>query len=114
MSIGFLYSGQGSQEPGMGKDFYEKYDSFKEFYDSIELDFDLKEFSFEKPEEVIKETQYTQPLMIAFQIGITRLLKEEGIEPVGVSGLSIGEYAAIAAAGILDPKEVVELAAFRG
>ena len=44
MQIGFLYAGQGSQAPGMGKDFYENYESVKEFYDSIELDFDLKEY----------------------------------------------------------------------
>lgn len=114
MQIGFLYAGQGSQAPGMGKDFYENYESVKEFYDSIELDFDLKEYSFEKPEEVIVQTRYTQPIMNAFQSAVTMRFKEEGIVPAGVCGLSIGEYGAVAAAGIIDPKECVELAAFRG
>ena len=114
MRIGFLYSGQGSQTPGMGKDFYEKFDSVKAFYDEIALDFDLKEYSFEKPEEVIVQTRYTQPIMNAFQSAVTGLFKEEGITPDGVCGLSIGEYGAVAAAGIIDPKECVKLAEFRG
>ncbi|MDO5649346.1 MAG: ACP S-malonyltransferase [Gallicola sp.] len=114
MRIGFLYSGQGSQSAGMGKDFYEKYDLVREFYDEIELDFDLKEYSFEKPEEVIVQTRYTQPIMNAFQSAVTMLFKEEGVIPAGVCGLSIGEYGAIAAAEILDPVECVKLAEFRG
>lgn len=114
MRIGFLYSGQGSQTPGMGKDFYEEFDSVKEFYERIELDFDLKEYSFEKPEEVIVQTKYTQPIMNAFQSAVTGLFKEEGITPEGVCGLSIGEYGAVAAAGIIDPKECVKLSEFRG
>lgn len=114
MRIGFLYSGQGSQMPGMGKDFYEKYEGVKDFYDSVQLHFDLKEYSFEKPEEIIVQTEYTQPIMNAFQNAVTLLFKEEGVVPSGVSGLSIGEYGAIAAAEIFDPKECVKLAAFRG
>lgn len=114
MRIGFLYSGQGSQSPGMGKDFYEKYDFVRVFYDGIELDFDLIEYSFEKPEEIIVQTRYTQPIMNAFQSAITQLFKEEGVVPAGVCGLSIGEYGAVSAAEIIDPKECVKLAAFRG
>ena len=74
MKIGFLYGGQGSQEMGMGKDLYEEYDFIKKFYDGINLDFDLKDYSFNEDLETISITEYTQPIMIAFQSSITRVL----------------------------------------
>ena len=94
MKICFLYGGQGSQKKGMGKDLYDQYSIFKDFYDSLSTDFDLKDYSFNQSDEEISKTQYTQPLMVAFQIGITKILKEKGVTPDIVGGLSIGEYSA--------------------
>ena len=114
MKIGFLYAGQGSQSVGMGKDFYENYHEFKEVIDSAAADFDLKEVSFEGPAETLNETKYTQPCMVAFAVGVTKVLKNLGITPDVAAGLSLGEYSALYAAGVFDEKQVLDLIAFRG
>lgn len=112
MKLGFLYAGQGSQAPGMGKDLYEAYPEFRAVFDSVELDFDLKKACFEG--EKLNETQFTQPCMVAFACGMTAVLKNTGIEPDAAAGLSLGEYSALSAAGVWDAKTAVSIAAFRG
>lgn len=114
MKYAFLYAGQGSQTVGMGKDFYEKYDSFRKTFDAPSLDFDLKKVCFEDPDNVINETRYTQPCMTAFAVGVNAVLKEKGIEADFAAGLSLGEYSALSYAGVLDPKTAVETVAYRG
>ena len=70
MKLAFLYAGQGTQHPGMGRDLYETYPAFRQVLDSAQLDFDLKELCFEGPEEKLSQTQYTQPCMVAFAAGM--------------------------------------------
>ena len=114
MKLGFLYAGQGSQHPGMGADLYEAYPAFRAVYDSSTVDFDLKKVSFEDPDGVLNQTRYTQPCMVAFAAGMTAVLKDYGIEPCVAAGLSLGEYSALHAAGVLDAQTAVSVAAFRG
>lgn len=114
MKICFLYGGQGSQKTGMGKDLYESYPVFKEFYDSLSTNFDLKDYSFNQSDEEISKTQYTQPLMVAFQIGITKILKDKDIVPDIVGGLSIGEYSALYTSGVITDKDAILIAEKRG
>ena len=116
MKLGFLYAGQGSQHPGMGKDLYEVYPAFREVFDSVqaELDFDLKATCFEDPDGVLNQTRYTQPCMVAFAVGLTALLEEKGSVPSAAAGLSLGEYSALHAAGVFDAETAVRLVAFRG
>ena len=114
MKICFLYGGQGSQKTGMGKDLYENYPVFKEFYDSLSTNFDLKDYSFNQSDEEISKTQYTQPLMVAFQIGITKILKDKVINPDIVGGLSIGEYSALYTSGVITDKDAILIAEKRG
>lgn len=114
MKLAFVYAGQGSQCVGMGKDFYETYPVFRKVLDEAPVDFDLKKLCFLGPEEELSLTQYTQPAMVAFAIGVTKLLAEEGIRPHMAAGLSLGEYSALAAAGVFDEKTAISLAAFRG
>ena len=114
MKLAILYAGQGSQHPGMGKDLYEAYPAFRSAFDAGELDFDLHKVCFEDPDGVLNQTQYTQPCMVAFAAGVTAVLKEKGIRPDYVAGLSLGEYSALNAAGVLDAKTAIELTAFRG
>ncbi len=114
MKLGFLYAGQGAQHPGMGADLYEKYPAFRAALDGADAGFDLKAVSFANPDGLLNETQYTQPCMVAFAVGLTDVLAEKGIVPAAAAGLSLGEYSALYAAGVLDAKTAVEMVAFRG
>ena len=115
--IAFLYPGQGAQYVGMGKDLYENNAKAKQYFDSIfdGLEIDLKTVMFEGPEEILKETKYTQPAIVAMSLVLTKLFMEEkGVKPDFVAGHSLGEYSAIGAAGILSFEDTVKLAAKRG
>ena len=114
MKLGFLYAGQGSQAVGMGKDLYETFPAFREVLDSATPGFDVKEVSFGGPAEVLNETKYTQPCMVAFAVGMTKVLAETGIVPEIAAGLSLGEYSALYAAGVFTEQQVIDLVAFRG
>lgn len=114
MKLGFLYAGQGSQHPGMGADLYRTFDAFRAVLDSAEVDFDLKKVSFEDPDGILNQTRYTQPCMVAFAAGLTAVLRQEGIQPAVATGLSLGEYSALHAAGVFDAATAVKLVAFRG
>ena len=116
MATAFLYAGQGSQHAGMGRDMYEAYPAFAAVIDAADaaVDFDLKTLMFEGPDDQLNLTEYTQPCMVAFACGMTAVLAECGIEPDYVAGLSLGEYSALATAGVFEPVEAVKLAAFRG
>ena len=100
MRLGFLYAGQGSQHPGMGQDLYDAYPAFRAVLDRAETDFDLKKLCFEGP--------------AAFAAGLTAVLREMGIAPDLAAGLSLGEYSALAAAGVFGDQEAISLTAFRG
>ncbi len=114
MKTAFLYAGQGSQHPGMGREFYEQSDIFRTVYDHAPVDFDLKATCLSDPDGVLDQTEYTQPCMVAFAVGVTQLLKEAGIVPDYAAGLSLGEYSALYCAGVFDESTVLSLAAFRG
>ncbi len=114
MKIGFLYAGQGSQHVGMGQDLYENYPEFAEVFDNLNLDFDVKKCCFEGPIEQLGQTRYTQPCMVAFAVGVTKILQSKGIKPEIAAGLSLGEYSALYAAGVFDDKQVIDLVAYRG
>jgi [acyl-carrier-protein] S-malonyltransferase len=114
MKLGFLYAGQGSQKVGMGKDLYETYPVYREALDSLKTDFDLKQVSFADSGNCLSETRYTQPCMVAFAVGMTELLKEMGIVPTAVAGLSLGEYSALYASGVLDAQTALDTVNFRG
>ena len=114
MTLAFLYAGQGAQHVGMGRDLYDQYPAFAEVFDQADLPFDLKKLCFEGPEDQLNQTQYTQPAMVAFAIGVTRVLKEAGIVPDMACGLSLGEYSALYAAGVWDAATTLDLITFRG
>lgn len=111
----FIYPGQGAQKAGMGADFYENSVAARRLFDEADraLDFDLKEICFHENEK-LNETQYTQPAMVAACLAMTRVLTERGVRPDITAGLSLGEYAAIAAAGALRELDAVLLVRKRG
>ncbi|MCR4675368.1 MAG: acyltransferase domain-containing protein, partial [Lachnospiraceae bacterium] len=90
MKTAFLYAGQGSQHKGMGADLYEDFPEFQEVFDNAPLDFDVKEMCFYDPEEKLNQTKYTQPCMVTFACGVTNILKNKGIRPDVLAGLSLG------------------------
>lgn len=118
--LGFVYAGQGSQRVGMGQDFYDKYDCYRETIDNATevvskvTDMNVAEVSFNGPMEQLSQTAYTQPAMVAFAIGVTKLLKEAGIDADYTCGLSLGEYSALYEAGVVDEATILELIAKRG
>lgn len=114
MKVAFLYAGQGTQHPGMGRDLYETYPAFRSVFESAKVDFDLEKVCFEGPDETLNQTQYTQPCMVAFAAGMTALLAERGIVPDYAAGLSLGEYSALQCAGVFTAPQAISLAAFRG
>lgn len=114
MKLAFLYAGQGSQHPGMGRAFYESSPLFRQAYDGAPVDFDLAETCLDDPQGVLNQTAYTQPCLVAFAVGVTKLLKAAGLRPDYCAGLSLGEYSALHCAGVLDDETAISLAAFRG
>lgn len=112
--IAFLYAGQGAQAPGMGKDLYDAFPVYREAFDAVDPDGSIAHLCFEASAEELGQTRNTQPAMVAEGIAITALLTNHGITPAMVAGLSLGEYTALATAGIFTPKQAVELVAFRG
>lgn len=114
MKLAFMYAGQGSQAVGMGKDFYEAYPEFREVFDNTNVGFDVKDCCFHGPAEMLNTTKYTQPCMVAFAVGVTKILKKKGIVPEMAAGLSLGEYSALHAAGVFDDQQVISLVAYRG
>lgn len=120
MKLGIVYAGQGSQRVGMGQDFYNKYDEFKETIDNATsavsnvTEMNVADLSFNGPMEQLSDTKYTQPAMVAFAIGVTKLLHKAGIKADYTCGLSLGEYSALYEAGVLDESTILELIAKRG
>ncbi len=114
MKTAFLYAGQGSQHKGMGEDLYRDFPEFKEVFDQAPVDFDIKEMCFFDPEGKLSKTEYTQPCMVAFACGMTRILERKGIRPAFAAGLSLGEYSALSAAGVWPAEEAIRMTAFRG
>lgn len=114
--IAFIYPGQGAQYPGMGKDIYENYESAKNIIDGSNeiLGFDLKEIVFDGSEEDIKKTEITQPAILMVSHAVSEVLKENGIVPEAVAGLSLGEYSALVDAGVIEYGDALQLVRKRG
>ena len=105
MKIGFLFAGQGSQHPGMGKDFYERYEAARRLYDSIDIDIPVKELCFAGTQEQLNDTAIAQPCILA---------TSSAIRADVAAGLSLGEYSALAYAGVFTPQEGAKLVRQRG
>ena len=100
--IAFIFPGQGAQVCGMGQDFYEQTETGKKIFDkaSVLLGFSMPELCFEKNDR-LDITEYTQAAMVTAGIAMMRVLEEKGIKPDVAAGLSLGEYCALAAAGVM-------------
>src|SRR3989442_3939774 len=99
--VAFVFPGQASQSPGMGKDLAEKYPAAKAVFTEADkaLGFSISKMCFEGTEEDLKLTANTQPAILACSVAVFRVLAEKGLTPDFVAGHSLGEYSALGAAG---------------
>ena len=111
----FIFPGQGAQTCGMGKDFYEQTETGKKVFDRASelLGFSVPELCFE-PNDRLDITEYTQAAMVTAGIAMMRVLEEKGIHPDVTAGLSLGEYCALAAAGVMSDDDAIATVRQRG
>lgn len=113
--IAFIFPGQGAQACGMGKDFYEQTETGKRIFDKATelMGFSMPELCFEENDR-LDITEYTQAAMVTASIAMMRVLEEKGIKPDVAAGLSLGEYCALAAAGVMSDEDAIRTVRQRG
>ena len=116
MKIGFVFSGQGAQYIGMGKELYENIPVCKEVFDDGNeiLDFNIKDLIFNGNKEELDITENTQPAILITSIAAMKAIEERGVKAEVVAGLSLGEYSALVSSGALEYKDAVALVRKRG
>jgi [acyl-carrier-protein] S-malonyltransferase len=114
--IAFLFPGQGSQAVGMGKLLYDTYPVAKQTFEEADeaLGFALSKVCFEGTEAELKQTEMTQPALLAVSTAAARVLEEHNIAPGMVAGHSLGEYSALVAAKSLQFGDALRLVQMRG
>ncbi|KPA18699.1 thioester reductase [Candidatus Magnetomorum sp. HK-1] len=120
--IVFMFTGQGSQYPDMGRDLYESQPLFKQIMDKCdkllrpEINISLVDllYNSESSDVSIHEAQYTQPAIFCVEYALAMVWKSWGIKPSAVMGHSIGEYVAACVAGIFSLEDGIKFIATRG
>jgi [acyl-carrier-protein] S-malonyltransferase len=114
--VAFVFPGQASQYPGMGKELAEKYAVARAVFDEADkaLGFSISKMCFEGTEDDLKQTANTQPAILTSSVAAFRVAAEKGLQPDFVAGHSLGEYSALVAAGSLKFADAVQLVRKRG
>lgn len=114
--IAFIFPGQASQYPGMGKDLFEKFSTARKVFLEADraLGFQISKLCFEGAEDDLALTMNTQPAILTVSVATFRVLEEKGIIPDVVAGHSLGEYSALIAAGALSLTAAVQVVRNRG
>lgn len=111
----FVFPGQGAQYPGMGKDFYDAFETARKVYELAQeaTGLDVAQLCFTENEQ-LNITEYTQIAMLTTEVAILKVLEEKGVKADCCAGLSLGEYGALAAAEVMDLKSLFRLIRSRG
>src|SRR5512134_3244985 len=112
----FLFPGQGSHHVGMGKSLFDNYASVKKLFEeaSEAVGKNLERLCFEGPEADLARTDNVQPAITLVNLACLRVLREEGVSPSAAAGHSLGEYAALCAAGVFTFADTMRLVQARG
>ena len=111
----FIFPGQGAQVCGMGQDFYEHTETGRKIFDQASelLGFSMPELCFEKNDR-LDITEYTQAAMVTVSVAMLKVMEEQGFRPDVTAGLSLGEYCALAASGVMTPEDAIFTVRRRG
>jgi len=114
--VAFMFPGQASQYPGMGKELAEKYPAARAVFEEADnaLGFSISKMCFEGNEDELKLTANTQPAILTVSVAAYRVVAEKGLAPDYVAGHSLGEYSALVAVGALNFSDAVRLVRKRG
>ncbi|MDO5416544.1 MAG: ACP S-malonyltransferase [Lachnospiraceae bacterium] len=113
--IAFIFPGQGAQYIGMGQDFYENTEIGKKTFDEASrlLGFSMPDLCFQENDR-LNITEYTQAAMVTASVAMMKVLEEKGVKPDVTAGLSLGEYAALVAAGVMSEQDAITTVRQRG
>ncbi len=116
MKVAFMFSGQGAQYAGMGKEIAENFESAKNVFAQADaaLGFEISKICFDEENKLLNETEYTQPAILTTSTAIMTVLEEKNIKPEAVLGLSLGEYSALVASNVISFVDCVKLVNKRG
>jgi len=114
--LAFLFPGQASQYPGMGRELAANHPAARSVFEEADkaLGFSISELCFNGTEEALKLTANTQPAILTVSVAAYRVLEENGVQPAYVAGHSLGEFSALVAAGGLEFSDAVRLVRHRG
>lgn len=113
--IAFMFPGQGAQYVGMGKEFYENNEKSRKIFEAASeaVDLDIKALCFEENDD-INITEYTQIAMLTAEAAMLQAVLDLGIKPDVTGGLSLGEYTALVASGVMDFEDCARVVRKRG